>query len=59
MEKLPKLPKSWLFSESFIKRSFAILGHYICSILMIYGVLVVLAIVAGIFITVWNAILNI
>ena len=59
MEKLPKLPKSWLFSESFIKRSFAILGHYICAILMIYGVVLALALVAGIFIAVWNAILNI
>jgi len=56
---MEKLPKSWLFSESFIKRSFAILGHYICAILMIYGVVVVVAIVAGIFIAVWNTILNI
>jgi len=59
MEKLPKLPNSWLFSESFVKRSFAVLWHYLCSILMIYGVLLALFFVGGIFYAIGNAIFNI
>ena len=33
-----KMENMWLFSESFLKRTFAILGHYIVAMAIIYGI---------------------
>lgn len=41
------LPDSWLFSDSFLRRSFAVWGHYIVANLIIFGgVAIVFLIVA-------------
>ena len=51
---MQKLPNSWLFSESFVKRSMAVLGHYICGLLMIYGVILIIVLAGSILVAIGN-----
>ncbi len=44
-----QLPNSWLFSENFLKRAFAIWGHYFVANLIIGFPFVIL----GIFLALW------
>lgn len=39
--------KGWLNSDHFLKRAFAILGHYVVAILIIYGILIGIALLFG------------
>lgn len=44
--------KGWLNSDNFYKRAFAIFGYSLVPMLLIYGVIVVLAIIIGILVMV-------
>lgn len=49
MEKKPDTysGQTWLCSDKLIKRSFAVMGHYILAMLMIYGIILLTWAVIG------------
>jgi len=50
------LPNSWLFSENILKRSFAVLGHYLLGLLILWATVFVVAFAIGIILAIFSLI---
>jgi hypothetical protein len=53
-----QIPNSSLISPKFWRRAFAVFGHQFCAVMAIYGILLVIAVVIGIVLAIFGALMN-